>query len=80
MNEEINWRESVLSGAELESVSGAGSDEDHEIDVRSWSICKDCQIISGKHCGGSRSLLRAYLKEHGTKSVQGYHDCPYYIP
>ena len=82
MSEEINKRESALSDAELESVSGAlSSDEYHEISQRAESICKQCEIRIGRHCnGGSEGALTAYLREHGIDSVKTHRNCPYYRP
>ena len=72
MSEEGNKRESALSDAELENVSGAIQKADY---VR-VTICGMC---GSSHCSATPySSLEAYLKEHGDDSVHGPLSCPYH--
>ena len=75
MSEERNKRESALSDAELENVSGAIQKVDYG-EVRVHTICGMC---GRSHCSATPySSLEAYLKEHGDDSVHGPLSCPYY--
>ncbi len=83
MSEERNKRESALSDAELENVSGAGDrDEDRKTERRADEICVKCGLGKGQsrgHCSATPyHSLQAYLKEHGDDSVGGPFSCPYY--
>ena len=83
MSEEMNKRESALSDAELETVSGAEVETVRgtiqKVNDREMRVRTICGMCGSSHCSATPySSLEAYLKEHGNDSVGGPFSCPYY--